>query len=271
MCELLGMSSNRRATLNLSLMRLAEHGGHTGPHKDGWGVAYFEGADIRLIKDPGHAADSDWIRFIGQHDLRSQLVIAHIRKATMGKRAYCNTQPFMRELAGRMHLFAHNGSLPEIEQATEFNSRQYHPVGDTDSEKAFCTLMSRMAKIWTLPKIVPPLEQRMIAVSKFAGSLKLLGLSNFIYSDGDALFAHGDRRKNEKTGRIEAPGLVYLRRRCQGLEPGLKTSGLSISGTGQDICIIASVPLDDAAWKPLKEGEVIAVSKGSIALHRAPS
>jgi predicted glutamine amidotransferase len=36
MCELLGMSSNRMATLNsLSLMKLAEHGGHTGPHKDG--------------------------------------------------------------------------------------------------------------------------------------------------------------------------------------------------------------------------------------------
>lgn len=30
-CELLGMSINRRATLNLSLMRLAEHDGHTAP------------------------------------------------------------------------------------------------------------------------------------------------------------------------------------------------------------------------------------------------
>jgi hypothetical protein len=43
MCELLGMSSNRQATVNLSLMKLAEHGGFSGPHRDGWGVAYYEG------------------------------------------------------------------------------------------------------------------------------------------------------------------------------------------------------------------------------------
>jgi hypothetical protein len=30
MCELLGMSSNRMATLSLSLMKLADHGGNTG-------------------------------------------------------------------------------------------------------------------------------------------------------------------------------------------------------------------------------------------------
>jgi hypothetical protein len=23
-----------------SLMKIAEHGGHTGPHKDGWGIVY---------------------------------------------------------------------------------------------------------------------------------------------------------------------------------------------------------------------------------------
>ncbi|MDP1702481.1 MAG: class II glutamine amidotransferase [Aestuariivirga sp.] len=43
MCELLGMSSDRMATLNLSLMKLAAHGGLTRSHKDGWGVGNYEG------------------------------------------------------------------------------------------------------------------------------------------------------------------------------------------------------------------------------------
>ncbi len=50
MCELLGMSSNLPATLSLSLRKLAAHGGLSGPHKDGWGVGYYEGEDVRLIQ-----------------------------------------------------------------------------------------------------------------------------------------------------------------------------------------------------------------------------
>jgi len=91
MCELLGLSSDVPATVNLSLMRLAEHGGHSGPHRDGWGVAYYEGPDLRLIKDAAAAADSDWVRFVREHDLRSPIVVAHVRRATMGERSYRNT------------------------------------------------------------------------------------------------------------------------------------------------------------------------------------
>lgn len=267
MCELLGMSSDRDATLNLSLMKLAEHGGFSGPHKDGWGVAYYEGADIRLIKDAGAAADSDWVRFVGEHDLRSRIVVAHIRRATMGERVYRNTQPFMRELAGRMHLFAHNGWLPAIADTTALSPRRYHPIGETDSERAFCALLDRMTGIWAHAGKIPPLELRMQCVSRFAAELRKLGPANFLYSDGDALFAHGDRRLNAETHRAQAPGLVYLQRHC---EPGagrIATSGLSIEGVDQTMLILASVPLGREPWQPLMEGEVLAVSAGRIAMR----
>jgi predicted glutamine amidotransferase len=87
MCELLGMSSSRPATVNLSLMRLAEHGGFTGPHRDGWGIAYYEGPDVRLIKEAEAATGSAWVVFVEGHDLRSPIVVAHIRRATMGERS----------------------------------------------------------------------------------------------------------------------------------------------------------------------------------------
>lgn len=271
MCELLGMSSNRVATLSLSLMKLAEHGGHTGPHKDGWGVAYYEGADVRLIKEAEAAADSDWVRFVRDHDLRSRLVIAHVRKASMGERAYQNTQPFMRELAGRMHLFAHNGCLPGIQEVVEFEPDRFHPVGETDSEMAFCALLERMAEIWTRPAEVPTTDVRMGILSEFADDLRALGLANFLYSDGDALFAHGDRREQIATGRVEAPGLVYLQRQCRGVGTGLVTSGLSIAGADQTIAIVASVPLSEATWQPLERGELIAFSDGVVAARSVGS
>ncbi|NMG16878.1 Glutamine amidotransferase [Aromatoleum bremense] len=69
MCELLGMSSCRPATVSLSLMRLAEHGGFSGPHRDGWGIGYYEDGDVRLIKEAEAAADSAWVRFLESHEV----------------------------------------------------------------------------------------------------------------------------------------------------------------------------------------------------------
>ena len=155
MCELLGMSSNQPATLSLSISTLASHGSAAGSLKDGWGIAYCEGPDVRLIKDSEPVGDSDWVRFIRDHALRSNIVIAHVRTATMGARVYRNTQPFIRELGGRMHLFAHNGWLPHIFDKRGFDPRQFNPVGDTDSEKAFCGLLEKMRSIWLRPRGYP--------------------------------------------------------------------------------------------------------------------
>ena len=130
MCELLGLSSNAPATVNVSLPKLAEHGRVSGTYNDGWGVGYYEGADVRLMKDSAAVGDSEWIQFIASHDLRSQLVIAHTRKATRGTRSYPNAQPFVRELAGRVHLFAHNGDLPGI-----FKSSAFQPIGSIRSAR----------------------------------------------------------------------------------------------------------------------------------------
>lgn len=256
------MSSNLPATLSLSLTELAEHGGHSGPHKDGWGVGYYEGADVRLVKGVEAAAESDWIRFIAEHEMRSRIVIAHIRKATLGERSYRNTQPFSRELAGRMHLFAHNGYLPGIEVSPTFALERFHPVGETDSETAFCALLDRMTRVWSWRAEVPPLEERLRIVSAFAADLRALGPANFLYSDGDVLFAHGHRRKRDALSPLEPPGLVSLQRRCRKGDRRFAASGLSIEGEDRTVTLLASVPLSDDPWQPLGEGEVIAVANG---------
>ena len=43
MCELFAMSSRVPASVGFSLEKLARHGGAEGPHRDGWGVAFYEG------------------------------------------------------------------------------------------------------------------------------------------------------------------------------------------------------------------------------------
>jgi glutamine amidotransferase len=121
------------------------------------GVGYYEDLDVRLIKDATAVRDSDWVRFItGQH-LRSRMVIAHTRTATRGIPSYANAQPFVRELAGRAHLFAHNGDLPGIFASADLQPKRFKPIGDTDSEQALCVLLDRMLPIWTDRNVRAPL------------------------------------------------------------------------------------------------------------------
>ena len=216
------------------------------------------------------AAGSDWIRFLEGHDLRSPMVMAHIRHATAGEPSYRNTQPFARELAGGMHLFAHNGWLPGIGGTPEFRSNRFHALGQTDSEQAFCVLLDRLADIWTRPGDIPPLDTRMAVVSSFAKGLRPLGPANFLYSDGHALFAHGHRRKQAGSSRVSPPGLWLLQLRCHRGEDGFAADGVTVDGADQKIALLASVPLSNEPWEALPEGELVAVSGGQL-VARCPA
>jgi glutamine amidotransferase len=264
MCELLAMSSGVPATVNLALNVFARHGGGDGPDKDGWGIAYYEDGDVRLIKDAAPAFDSPWIGFVEGLSLRSTLVLAHIRRASRGDVAFRNTHPFMRELGGRPHVFAHNGSVPGIFNSHYFPLDRFHPLGETDSESAFCALMDRIAQSWARQGGIPTLEERTRIVADFATQLRREGPANFLYADGDVVFLHGDRRKQHADALPEWPGLHFLVRHNQEGRPFLGAGGVKVEGVDHPVLLVASVPLTDERWTPLSEGEVLVASKGKI-------
>ena len=47
MCELFSMSSRVASTVSLSMEEFSSHGGLNGPHKDGWGIAWYDDGSIR--------------------------------------------------------------------------------------------------------------------------------------------------------------------------------------------------------------------------------
>jgi len=263
MCELLAISSRFPVTANFSLMKFAEHGGNTGPHRDGWGIAYYHGNDIQRIREHQAAANSDWVRFIASHLFTSPLMIAHIRRATRGERTLANTQPFARELAGHMHVFAHNGDLPALFDLPSFQPHHYRPLGTTDSELAFCCLMDRLRAVWLNNNDTPSLTQRLAIVTDFAKEICRHGPANFLYSDGEYLYAHAHRRTNPATNQLEAPGLHLLNRRCPTTTSSdTKIHGLSISSEENSLILLASVPLSEEPWQALEEGEIVVLKNG---------
>ncbi len=272
MCELFGMSARFAATATLSMEELARHGGRTDRHRDGWGVAFFSGPDVHCVREPCPAAESPALRFMMSHAYRSRLVIAHIRLATAGERALRNTQPFLRELGGRMHVFAHNGDLPGIREAFPATG-PYCPVGETDSEYAFCVLMDRMRELWAgCAADTPPLTERLAVVAELARALRALGPANFLYSDGDVLFCHGDRRQHPGETVFRAPGLHLLERRCRSGRGRLEMAALSLSSreANQRVALVASVPLSDEPWVPLEAGELLVLRDGVVELRWMP-
>ena len=266
MCELLAISSALPTTVSMSLNHFASHGAAADTNRDGWGLVYYSGDDIRRFRDIGPAADSEWVKFVEQLSLCCTLFLAHIRFANVGDVNLANTHPFSRELGGSVHTFAHNGFLKNIADVDAFKLGRYRPIGNTDSEHAFCALLDRLCDSWMANDGVPDLSARQDIVAKFAGELRELGLANFIYCDGDAMFVYSDRRKGED-GKYQAPGLWITRRTCRSDNEIISGGGVEIRSAKQQIAIAASVPLTEEGWEPLPTGTLAVMKDGDIQLQ----
>lgn len=260
MCELFGMSSRVETSVNLSMELLARRGGNLGHLGDGWGIGLYDANDARLFREPEAAGDSAWVGFIGTQPIRSRLVMSHLRHATQGEVSLRNTQPFARELGGRMHLFAHNGHLPGLEGRLAGQWGRFRPIGSTDSEIAFCVLLERLMPLWARSE--PTLSDRLAVVSHIAEQLREIGPANFLYSDGELLFAHGHRRI-QRDGSTAPPGLYLLSRECA-VDPHVLAAAGILLGNPQRVTLVASVPLTQEAWRPFGEGEIVVVSGGVV-------
>ncbi len=260
MCQLLGLSSSSPIRLTFNWESFIGRGSKKAGNPDGWGVAYFEGSDALLLREPEPAITSPMVQFLTRHAPRSNLVVSHVRRATCGGVNLANTQPFQRVLGGHTHIFAHNGFVAPYKQAD--TSSWLQPQGDTDSEKLFCHLLSDLEPLWSEGG-VPSLEKRLGVVERFAREAMQHGAVNFLYSDGDTLFAHGHRRTIPGEGVSKEPGLyVSLYQSTTGSDMNASCEGIEAEGSCSYQAVIATLPLNDRNWMPLKAGEIACFQHG---------
>ena len=153
-------------------------------HRDGWGVVFYpDGLSACVIKEARPSTDSPMAQFLKSAKIiRSKIVISHVRTASKGAVAYRNTHPFVRELFGRDWAFAHNGTVIREMPIPRF----YEPVGETDSERAFCLILD---KLRDLGRGVEPQERARIIEDEARRFSSLSDRFNFLMSDGEHLFA----------------------------------------------------------------------------------
>ena len=266
MCELFAMSSRKPTAVTYSLDEFSRNGSKLRHNRDGWGIAFARDRDALLVKEPHPASDSAWVKFIADHPIKTTAAIAHVRYATRGHHTMENTHPFRRALGRRTHLFAHNGTLTGIEQTTDKAALRYLPIGETDSELAFCTLLSRL-KLHYDRNETPSLETRFDVFSEVCEEMKMLGPSNFLYYDGEVLFAHADKRIYEEAGELVGPKPPGLHiKRCWNctFQKEVTCPGLHVELPDHQAVLLASVPLDDQGWEELEEGTVLALKDGEV-------
>jgi glutamine amidotransferase len=181
MCELFGMSCNKQVTVSFTWRGFIKRG---TIHRDGWGVAFYpDGFSACVIKEPKPSDKSPIAEFLKLANfIKSKIVISHVRFRSRGERAYHNTHPFVRELFGREWVFAHNGTI----EGEMPNPRFYEPIGETDSERAFCLILDRLRELGRNAS----LNEKVRAIEEEARKFSRMStVFNFLMSDGEHLFA----------------------------------------------------------------------------------
>jgi predicted glutamine amidotransferase len=216
-------------------------------HEDGWGMAWWEDSGLRSVSShlPAHRADG----FLPvAREVRTDAALFHLRWATPGLAVRPeNTHPF---IVGRW-AFGHNGAvrpaaglLPML-RADDVAQLQ----GDTDSERLLHLLLARVADHGLdegLRRTVADVCEELTPSSLNA---LLLGRTELTAvcchgapSLGDAPVLDGPPE--------DQPGYFDLRWR--------HTS---------DAVIVASEPLDDGEWTPMRNGTALVVERSSVTVR----
>jgi len=242
MCELLGMSANVPTDICFSFSGLMRRGGGSGPHRDGWGVAFYEGKGVRCFHDPNPCHDSAIAKLVESYPIKSENVICHIRQANVGAVSLANTHPFSRELWGQYWAFAHNGQLANFDAV----KGPFLPVGDTDSEALFCHLLNTLSKHYERP---PTTSDLIETLSQACQPLLEKGVCNIMLSNGGWLFT------------LCTSKLHWITRRAPFGAAHLSDVEVSIDFTEHTtsadvVTVIATEPLtNNEHWTPYQRGE----------------
>lgn len=202
-------------------------------HPHGWGLAVHDGrGGWDVHKSPACAKHDDRFHAVAQ-DARGRMLVAHVRKRTVGPTSLSNTHPFRR---GRW-VFAHNGTIHDVDHLERRTSgaRQREIEGDTDSERFLAYLLTavdaaggaegvRRAAPGAIDAAIGAAMAELVTRPDF-------GAANFLLGDGDALYAY---RHGRTLHVLERRGLVLL----------------------------ASEPPSDEAWQEVAEGTLLRIDSG---------
>lgn len=264
MCQLLAMNSKKTANINFSFTGFRLRGGVTDDHTDGFGIAYFEPTGLRLYCDDRAAMDSPVADMVSGLTIKATNTIVHIRKSDDS--LLCNAHPFTREIWGESWVFSHNGKMT-IQEATysdpikQGTSRYYCPVGDTDSEFAFCYLLNQLKDRF---EHKPDDKTLFDFLKEQCRLLAGYGIFNCLLSNGDWMLSYANTILFHIT-RQSPFGSATL------IDTDVMIDFAKVNDNDDVITILATTPLtSDEDWQQLAVNECVIFENGEIIYQDVP-
>jgi predicted glutamine amidotransferase len=204
MCRLYGFHSNVPTRLSCSLIKsqnsliqqsLVDSRGQS--NADGWGITYLSHNGWHVQKHAAPAFNDPLFSKEVRH-IKSTLVIAHIRAATVGQVSEINTQPFHYT----KWVFAHNGTVADFaEHRHKFLDRIAPNLlpfikGETDSEHVFYLLLTLISEAYSSSEEIEesplPLVEALIEVARCIDSWtgNFRSSLNMLISNGSTVAAY---------------------------------------------------------------------------------
>lgn len=160
---------------------------HSREHKDGWGLALFDGGGEPHIERDIAAAHAS-ARFDAlSKSLHAKNLIVHLRLASVGEVVERNSHPFRHD----QWAFAHNGTVKRFAYAPGLVEERIDPQlrplirGETDSERCFYLFLTHLGSGTTAHDVSKALCRTMLEVGHlYDGPDAEKPALNFLVSNG---------------------------------------------------------------------------------------
>ena len=191
MCEVFGISSKNRFTINDYLKKFYER---SNKHPHGWGLACLDGTEALIEKEPMQASKSYYLKERLSSDISVKHAMAHIRYATIGNVEYINCHPYTKkDRNGRRWTLVHNGTIFDYAPLDKYVGIQ---TGSTDSERILLYLVDQIDQAERQAERRLDAKERFQILDSIFVAMSAGNKLNMIIYDGECMYVHTNYKKS---------------------------------------------------------------------------
>ena len=253
MCKLLVLSENREEDTKDILEVFVKKFGPKNP--DGWGIAFLdESTGLYHIKKV-YNKDQKILRETFFHDLneiKTKTLIAHLRKASIGRKCLENCHPFENYIGKHQFVFIHNGTVwPRRVLESKLLNHKPSSNDPTDSELIFCYIMDVLEEnrvnLNSWRDMVEAINEIILKIRSEALITKL----NFILADRNYIYCYNWNELQYSLIEEKAKSNLYNKKQ------------LSYSKNGK--VVVCSRPiLENYSWNSIPQKTILVLRNGKI-------
>ncbi len=237
---------------------------HLGRKVSGSGIAWYTADEnaATIVKDPKSFAEVGRPQIIDdRNSFRSTSFMMHLNGASWNPTPQ-DTEPYVKAVGKKDWIWMHQGSLDMQKlrkKHNQFSDNFYEPLGNTDSELAFCIILNRVTS-WKVKKLA---DIGWDKLHEWFKELNQLGTANFFLSDGNTMVVYRglDGENALYKQRIKPP---YESISLQNADAGFLMDFRKESNNLRTVYAFSTLPVTQEGYTELKKGQMVVAKKAML-------